>query len=201
MPQSQLVFVISFIRRASLAKKKRISSTCLSFLFLEFFIGLGPYAMYAQTKMPQSTRPQTVVDYYMLLPDKYFEANQEQRLHWMLDPKRGAIVDLKNNYLYAPGDGAQTDIYACLLKRSDGKYLIAVNYNDKNGVFESFLDFYVYHHGRLRDVSSSVMPVAFNKRLFYELPRYGTTIMVTNKSGKKLYDLVWARNVLRLKRA
>ena len=85
--------------------------------------------------------------------------------------------------------------------RSNGKYLIAVNYNDKTGVFESFLDFYVYHDGRLRNMSRSVLPVAFNKRLYYELPRYGTTIVVTNKAGKRLYDLVWARNVFKLKRA
>jgi hypothetical protein len=173
----------------------------LSLFLLEFFISLAPYATSAQTKMAQSKPPQTVVDYYMLLPAKYFEANQEQRLHWMLDPKRGAIVDIKNGYLYAPGDGAQTDVYTSLFKRSDGKYLVAVNYNDKNGVFESFLDFYVYHQGRLRNVNRSVMPVGFNKRLYYELPRYGTTITVTNKSGKKLYELVWTRNAFRLKRA
>ncbi len=60
--------------------------------------------------------PRTVVDYYMLLPDKYFEANRQQRRHWMLDPQRGAIVDVANGYLYAVGDGAQTDIYTRLFK-------------------------------------------------------------------------------------
>jgi len=188
-------------RRLWPSEMKRASSQCFLILLLEFFITLASCAVSAQTKTPQSTRPQTVVDYYMLLPDKYFEANREQRLNWMLDPKRGAIVDIKNGYLYAPGDGAQTDVFVCLFKRSDGKYLIAVNYNDKNEVFESFLDFYVYHHGRLRNVRRSVLPVPFNKRLYYELPRHGTTIVVTNKSGKKLYDLVWTRNVFRLKRA
>ena len=156
---------------------------------------------FAQSRTQQSTPPRTVVDYYMLLPDKYFEANSEQRLHWMLDPKRGAIVDIKNGYLYATGDGAQTDIYACLFKRSDGRYLIAVNYNDKEDVFESILDFYIYDRGRLRNVTKSVLPVPFNKHLYYELPRYGTTIAVTDRSGKRLYDLVWAKGVFRLKRA
>jgi hypothetical protein len=45
------------------------------------------------------------------------------------------------------------------------------------------------------------LPVAFNKGLYYELPRYGTTIAVTDKTGKKLYDLVWAKNVFRVKGA
>ncbi|HEV2829112.1 MAG TPA: hypothetical protein VGW76_16060 [Pyrinomonadaceae bacterium] len=119
---------------------------------------------------------------------------------WMLDPKRGAIVDLKNGYLFAPGDGAQTDIYVCLFRRSDGNYLIAVNYNDKNGVFDSFLDFYSLHQGKLQEVRSGVLPVPFDKRLYYILPRFGTTIVATDRSGKKLYDLVWLRNAFRLKK-
>jgi hypothetical protein len=136
----------------------------------------------------------------MLLPDKYFEANRDQRLHWMLDPKRGAIVDVANGYLFAPGDGAQTDIFTCLFKRSDGSYLVAVGYNNNDEVFEPFLDFYIYTRGRLRNVTKSVMPLPFSRSLYYELPRYGTTINVTNKAGRKLYDLVWNRHVFRLKR-
>jgi len=170
----------------------------LRFLIL---IGLPASAMFAQTKPPQPPAPRTVLDYYALLPDRYFEANREQRMHWMLEVERGAIVDIKNGYLFAPGDGAQTDIYVCLFKRSDGRYLVAVNYNDKHGVFESFLDFYLLHQGRLRNARRSVLPVAFDKRLHYELPRNGTTIVVTNESGKEVYDLVWSGNVFRLKRA
>ena len=50
-----------------------------SLLLLQFFIALALYTNSAQTKTPRSTQPQTVVDYYMLLPDKYFEASREQR--------------------------------------------------------------------------------------------------------------------------
>ena len=168
---------------------------------LAVLFALALLASHFQTTNAQARRPLTVVDYYMLLPDKYFEADREQRLHWMLDPKRGAIVDVKNGYLYGAGDGAQTDIYVSLFKRTDRTSIIAVNYNDKDEVFESFLDFYTYEHGRLRNVTKSILPVAFKKSLYYELPRYGTTIAVTNKSGRKLYDLVWAGNVFKLKRA
>ncbi len=172
----------------------------LGIFVMQFFATFGPCAMSAQTNTSRSTQSRNVVDYYMLLPDKYFEADREQRLHWMLDPKRGAIVDIKNGYLYAPGDGAQTDIYVCLFKRSDSKFVIAVNYNDKNGVFESFLDFYVYQQGRLRNVTKSVMPISFSQNLYYELPRDGTTIAVTNKLGKKVYNLAWYRNVFSVTR-
>ena len=172
-------------------------SKLFSLSLLGFLIGLVSSSVAGQS----STRQHTVVDYYMLLPDRYFEGDRDHRLHWMLDPKRGAIVDIANGYLYARGDGAQPDIYTCLFKRPDGTYLVAVNYNDKDGVFETFLGFYVYQHGRLRNAPKSVMPVAFNQRLYYELPRHGTTIKVTNKSGRRLYDLVWDRSVFRLKRA
>jgi hypothetical protein len=173
----------------------------LSLMLLQFFIcmAISSSSVAAQTKSQQTTQPGTVLDYYLLLPDKYFEADREQRAHWMLDPKRGAIVDIKNGYLYAPGDGAQTEIYVCLFKRTDGRYLVAVNYNDKAGVFESFLDFYLYQRGKLRSVGASILPLAFNKELHYELPRRGATIEVTNSSGKKLYNLVWSKNVFRVK--
>jgi hypothetical protein len=88
-------------------------------LFVLFF-GFTSFAAAAQSPNPR--HPRTVVDYYMLLPDKYFEAEREQRVHWMLDPKRGAIVDIANGYLFAPGDGAQTDIYTCVFKRSNGTH-------------------------------------------------------------------------------
>ena len=176
--------------------KPQMLSRLFSLALLGFLTCLAGVVACAQS----SPRPHTVVDYYMLLPDKYFEANLEQRLHWMLDPKRGAIVDVVNGYLFAPGDGAQTDIYTCLFRRPDGTYLVAVNYNDKDGVFETLLGLYVYQHGRLRNVTKLVMPVAFNKQLYYELPRHGTTIKVTNKAGRQLYDLVWDKSVFRLKR-
>jgi hypothetical protein len=55
----------------------------------------------AQSTMAyQTPKPNTVLDYYELLPEKYFEANQEQRVKWMLDPRREAIVDVKNGTLW-----------------------------------------------------------------------------------------------------
>ena len=170
----------------------------LGFLTGVLVILASSFATAAQSV--NANHPRTVVDYYMLLPDKYFEADRDQRLHWMLDPKRGAIIDVPNGYLYAPGDGAQTDIYACIFNRANGSYLVAVNYNDKDGVFETFLDFFIYERGHLTSVTKSVLPVPFNKDLFYDLPRHGTTIHVTNSSGKRLYDLVWNRRVFRVKR-
>jgi hypothetical protein len=166
-----------------------------------FTVLIGFTSIAASAQSARRGHLRTVVDYYMLLPDKYFEADRDQRLHWMLDPKRGAIVDIANGYLFAPGDGAQTDIYTCIFKRSNGRYLVAVGYNDKDGVFETFLDFFIYDHGHLRNVTKAVLPVRFNKLLYYDLPRHGTIIKVSTASGKKLYDLVWTGNIFHLKRS
>jgi hypothetical protein len=201
MSQNAADHLIPLFTRPMLTSNKRQFERRFSLLLVLLFITLAPYPTSAQTKRSESIQPKNIVDFYLLLPDKYFEADRDQRLHWMLDPARGAIVDIGNGYIFAAGDGAQTDLYVCLFKRSNGKNLIAVNYNDKHDVFESFLDFYIYKRGKLLNVSKSVMPMAFNKDFYYALPRYGNTIVVTNKSGKKLYDLVWTKRVFRRKRA
>ena len=137
----------------------------------------------------QSSTPRTVLDYYLLLPEKYFEANKEQRVKLMLDPKRGAVVDIKNGYIYAPGDGAQMSIYVCLFRRPTDSPLIAVKSD-----FEELtsLDFYEYKQGALVEISKGVLPVKVNEEFKYEMPRYGKSIVVRNQRGKRIYSLVWS---------
>ncbi len=140
----------------------------------------------------QSATPRTVLDYYLLLPEKYFEANKEQRVKWMLDPKRGAVVDIKNGYIYAPGDGAQTSIYVCLFKRPQSSPLIAVKSYPSDTDEFTYLNFYEYKDGALVEIKKGVIPVKINEELKYEMPRYGKSIVVTNRRGKRIYSLVWS---------
>ena len=140
----------------------------------------------------QSPPPRTVLDYYLLLPEKYFEANREQRVKWMLDPGRGAVVDIKNGYIYAAGDGAQTSIYVCLFKRPHSVPLIAVKSYDSDTQDYTHLDFYEYRNGALVEVNKGVLPVKVNENFKYEMPRYGRTIEVKDQHGRKLYSLNWA---------
>ena len=142
----------------------------------------------------------TVLDYYLLLPERYFMADKEMRVTWMLDPKRGAIVDKSNGYLYAPGDGGQTDIYVCLFKRPNGTDLIAVETQTPEMDDLTYLDFYFYEDGKWKDVTRRIVPVAISESLKYKMPRYGKTIRVTRKHGKRLYDLIWADGIFKLKR-
>lgn len=75
----------------------------LRILFLAVLIWLTKIVVSAQS--PQPNEPHTVVDYYMLLPDKYFEANRDERYIGCWIPSGGAIVDISNGYLYARSNG------------------------------------------------------------------------------------------------
>jgi len=157
-------------------------------------------ALSSQLVDGQSAKPRTVRDYYLLLPDKYFEANPEQRVKWMLDAKRGAVVDVKNGYLLAQGDGAQMSLVVCLFKNRGGTYTIGVDATSWEGDWYSRLNFYHYVSGTFVDVTKSLIPVALPEEHWYELPRYGTTIGVANQKRRHLYDLVWNGRRFRLVR-
>ena len=58
------------------------------------------------------------------------------------------------------------------------------------------LNFYRFKNGKLRDVTSQVLPVAFKSTHIAELPRIGTTIRVTEENPetadqKHAYNLLW----------
>jgi hypothetical protein len=148
--------------------------------------------------------PKTVMDFFRLLPRDYFFSEDlgEQRMTRMAWLKRlpGRIIDIPNGYLHMPGDGAQQSLTLCLFRRLDGTYLAVVGDNHHE-VFDPFLDFYEWRGGRLREVPRrSVLPVAYNSRLNYHLPRYGRTIRVADTQGRRQYDLVWDRRRFRLVR-
>jgi hypothetical protein len=141
-----------------------------------------------------------VKDYFLALPQKYFE-NQEQPNHeWMLAAKRGSIVDLKNGYLFAQGDGAQVSIWVCLFKKKDGNHLIAVQTTVGDTDEITYLYFYLYERGKWKDVTKQTLPVKHHNQYRYNLPRDGQTIKVTMPSGKKLYDWEWNKEKFILKK-
>jgi hypothetical protein len=161
-------------------------------LVRKFLLTLLAVFLSSSISAAQSSSPKTVLDYYLLLPEKYFEANKEQRVKWMLDPRRRAVVDIKNGYIYAAGDGAQTSIYVCLFKRRHGLPLIAVKSHDSDTQDYTHLDFYEHRNGVLVEVKKSVLPVKVNENFKYEMPRYGRTIEVKDQRGRRLYSLNWS---------
>lgn len=136
--------------------------------------------------------PKNVLEFYKLLPDKYFEVDREQRTTVLLDPKRGSIVDLSNGYLYAQGDGAQGSLWVCVFKRPDRSYLVVVKSHPGDTDALTSLDFFEFRENRLQTVQpKAVLPVAVNSRLTYQMPRQGRTIRVLAPDGTRIYDLTW----------
>ena len=139
--------------------------------------------------------PRTVVDYYLLLPSKYFEGlatdTRSERMRLFRDFK-GSFIDRQHGFLHIRGDGAQPDLNVCIFKRTDGTYLAAVNSNtDSDGQWEPFLDFYVYRAGHLVNFTRPMRPQGLSRNLGFVLPRYGQTIKVVNENGRTLYGLHW----------
>lgn len=117
----------------------------------------------------QSWSPRTVLDYYLMLPDKYFEASKEQRVKWMLDSSRGAVVDLKKGIIFAVGDGAQASIHVCLFK-ADGSPLVVVKWHEADNKEYTHVDFLEYRLGALMEVGPRALPVDVRERCNCETP-------------------------------
>jgi len=145
----------------------------------------------------QSASPRTVVDYYLLLPDKYtYDVPRRHREELLNNEGRIIAKDIQNGYLAISGDAGDPGIAIALFKMPGGEYLVGVN------VFNEMADdlfFLRYQSGRWSNTTRSVIP-DFNKTNEYKLPRYGTTIEVSSKAGKKLYDLVWSGGKFVIKR-
>ena len=164
-------------------------------------LGGGAGAASAKPAASQSGPPKTARDYFLRLPQVYFEMPPAQRKAWLDGP--GGLVDNAHDYVSFPGDGAQARMQMALF-RYNGQVLVAVYLEAVDGL----LDFLRYTHGHWRNVTRQVMPVAFSGDNVYELPRYGTRIRVTankfndetqervSKTGRWLYDLVWRQGRL-----
>ncbi len=156
--------------------------------------------------------PKTVLDYFLLLPARgrfATETPKNQRRAWLREKSSDLkpVVDIKNDYILAPGDGAQGTIQFALF-RYKGRVLVVMRDDFEDGT----LDFLRYENGRWKDVTKQMMPVPYNVHYDYHVPRWGTTIKVTagrdyfedvkpspNK-GKKVYDLVWDKGKFKVKR-
>jgi hypothetical protein len=139
----------------------------------------------------------TIVDYFFTLPDRYiadwsFEERQKQRS----GPE--VRVDVKNGYMQFSG-GAESRTTLALFRKPDGTAMIASNYSGihfpPNGEPDNIseLTFLTCKAGRLFNVTQEVLPVEVNKDLEYELPRIGTTIVVSQFQKGRLYSLVWKK--------
>lgn len=161
------------------------------------------------TAAAQSSGPKTVVDFFLLVPDRYMDgvydrqSRQEMLRNGWLD-----IVDVKNGYIFYDASDNPSGFEFAIFRRSNGNYLVAYStgafydpeWSKESGNWPTLL-LLSYEGGRWRDVTKASLPVAFDKKLAYMLPRRGRNIEVSDRRGRKLYTLTWANDRFRIKRA
>lgn len=156
------------------------------------------------TASAQSSEPKTVTDFFLLVPERYMEGYDLRFRQELLRGERGdAVVDIRHGYIsWEAGDNPEEFAFA-IFRRSNGRYIIAfsIGYNPEYQDSGSILFLLSYEGGKWRDVTRAMLPVAFDKKLTYKLPRQGRGIEVTNEAGRKLYTLTWANDRFRIKRA
>lgn len=156
----------------------------------------------------QTKEPKTVMDYFALLPEKYFTLEgcfreddkdcRKARAEYLKNYKE--IEDIKNGHLKAGCDGGQRCLEMALFKRPNNTYVIAVATFGEALEENYFLD---YKNGVWTDISEKIVP-EFSKDKRYEIPRNGTTVKVfstkliekgddyeVREKDKNIYDLEW----------
>jgi uncharacterized caspase-like protein len=147
----------------------------------------------------RAVRLRSVRDYFLQLPEQYLNLTPARRAEVLRS--EATIVDIKNGYISFPL-GAHSRYALTVFKLDADSYLVAVSYYGPPNILlhTSNLSFLRYEGEQWSDVTKATLPLPFDPTLRYELPRYGTTITVTNQSGGKVFDLVWANGTFVVKR-
>lgn len=159
-------------------------------------------------------QPKNIVDYFKLLPEKYFQNAKERDEILETKHSSSTIVDAKNGYIHIDRDVVPSFTVA-LFKQADKNDLIAVyGYSSQNN-----LTFYHYTttEGWV-DVTQAVLPediiqllqtkqeanddLEGNYDIAYlaELPRHGTTIVIKDSADHKVYELTWTKKDFKAKK-
>jgi len=178
---------------------KRHSVYLFRFLCVLVVIAAGVVTLGAQ-----SSKPKTVVDYFLLVPTKYFSYDLAFRNDLLHGKHRGEVIDVRNGYISWRGSDVPDEFQFVIFRRSNGTHVVA--YNDLGDNFDDpnagpRLILLSYERGKWRDVTRALLPpFAVDKRFNYKLPRKGRSIEVTDDKGAHLYTLTWANDRFHLKR-
>jgi hypothetical protein len=163
----------------------------------------------SRTAVAQSSAPKTVADFLLLVPERYMVGYDLRfREELLRGEHRGVVVDIANGYISYDASDNPSGFEFAIFRKSNGKYLVA--YSDGAFYDPEFgkelgnwptLFLLSYEGGRWRDVTSASLPVAFDKKLAYMLPRRGRSIEVWDGRGRKLYTLTWRNDRFHIKLA
>jgi len=141
-------------------------------------------------------KPPSIVDYFLLLPQDYFENPPQSWLTFLRQPKAG-VVDVGNGYMACIGDGAQPEFEVALFRYRDRRPLLAICQGELEGPDSVHLDFFeIGPDGKMKKTRRSIFPVGDSGsdkgNWRFQLPRNGRTILVRTKgSGKIQRKLMW----------
>ena len=154
-------------------------------------------AIFAVALRAADEKKMTVVDYYLLLPDKTFEAPVRD---WL---QNATVIDKENGYMNVSGDGAQPNFEVAPFCYRDGRPLLAVCEGELEGDDRVGLEFFVLAaDGGMHKAPRNIFPISDqwasgepNKKyedLRFELPRQGRTVVVRSAKTKKvLHRVTW----------
>jgi hypothetical protein len=151
----------------------------------------------------QSKEPKTILDFARLLPEKYLYVSKEQ---FNEKVENGNIeFDIKNGYLRFQ-DSAEDDETITLFKKPDNTYIVGISITIQCEEIEpgtvtycSTLYFLEYKQNKWMEVTNNILPVKYNEKCEYTLPKIGTTIIV-QQYGERIYELVWKNGKFLLKK-
>lgn len=113
------------------------------------------------------------------------------------------VVDIRNGYISYDASDNPSGFEFAIFRKSNGHYLVAYStgaFYDPEFGNDSTLLLLSYEGGRWRDITKATLPVAFDGKLAYMLPRRGRGIEVWDGRGRKLYTLTWRNDRFRLDR-
>ena len=161
------------------------------------------------TAAAQSPEPKTVTDFLLLVPERYMVGyDLRLREELLRGDRRGVVVDIPNGYISYDESDNPSGFEFAIFRKNDGRYLVAYStgaFHDPElgkelGNWPTLFLLSYEGGGRWRDVTRASLPVAFDKKLAYKLPRWGRSIEVWDGRGRKLYTLTWRNNRFRISR-
>ncbi len=145
----------------------------------------------------QSPR-RTLDEYFLAIPDSYLPGMPRARRRALLRPEHVTVRDERNGYLQIAGDGGRPTVTVAKFRKDDGTYLIGVTADYEMASQCWLLD---GPPGRFVDVTRNLIPDYRGCDDFeaadchvYELPRYGTTMVVKDGEGRERHRLGWRGN-------
>ncbi len=155
---------------------------------------------------PQTNKPLMVSDYFLLLPKPYINLTPQAR-KLLLNAPSGVTIDNQDGYLNF-NESPTSQSVIVLFKKPDGSNLIgltrtkasAAKKSGEDGDEECELYVLSYDGKQFVEVTKETIPMAVNKKYYYDLSRKGTFVRVENGDGDLVYSFIWDNGKFTLKR-